>query len=91
MLRRRLFAISNVFGRMLREMDAVRVERLIRDLLNEGGFAAQVISVSETETSWRMLMRDKAGRVVDLELPKGTPTQLRQAIWNLLESTASET
>ena len=66
-------------------MDTTRVGRIVRDIVVQGGFLCEVVTIHEDPRSWRVTIRDEGERLVTFDVPKGTPVQLREAIVDALD------
>ena len=67
-------------------MGAHRVELLVRDIIAEYGLACELVSVQVQDDVWQVVVRHNDRRVIQFEVPRGTPTQARELVKARLES-----
>jgi hypothetical protein len=69
-------------------MDALRVRKLIRDLITEHAFPCEIVAVEDHPKLWRIVIHDLAQRVVTFDIAKtgsDDPAALGDAISARLE------
>ncbi len=67
-------------------VDVTTLTRIVRDLITHRGFACEVVAVHEELGGWRVTVRHRGHGLVTFEVPKGTPSQVREDIVNRLDA-----
>ena len=61
-------------------MDAHRVERIVREIIAEYGFACELVGVHDREGTWHVTLRHQARYIIDFDVVGSTPSQMREWI-----------
>jgi hypothetical protein len=51
-------------------VDAIRVERMVRDIISAGGLPIELVAVLGEGRQWRIVVRDASHRVLDVHVSK---------------------
>ena len=62
------------------EMQPADVERIIRDVLDARGLYVSLLLAQPTSSGWEVTLTDAADRLVTMDLPRGQPAAIREAL-----------
>ena len=61
------------------------VERITRGVFDTSGIALSSITATATTSGWRLVVVDRAGRVITVALPHGQAAEIRHALLRQIE------
>jgi len=61
-------------------MEREDIARIFQDVLSGEGLRASIVRIERTDTGWRLDARDRADRLVSVDLPDGPAATVRAAL-----------